>query len=286
MSDAEPEGLPPKCEEDGQSEAPWLGSVASVAPLLLAMTALGAALAFYLGWAYEKAYVEEWGLDFSAFSYNPYELMVASSTTLVWAVGTPLALVLLELLRPVFSLDTIFGSPAAASHRIHVVRSRPLLGALVLSGSLGAPALVVILSFVLGDLRTGLGTLWVVLLIMAGFSWQYARGGSSNARWILLSAVVFGVFFILVIAPAGLGRADAQHDKQHIDQLPRVELVLRRSLGLESEGLGGDELRTGPWRLVRANAGHLWLVSDAQEPTAVIQIDSSDIASITYIRDD
>jgi hypothetical protein len=286
MPSADLEELSPKHHAGRDSGNPWLGAATTTGPLLLAATALGAGLAFYLGWAYEKAYVEEWGLEFSAFSYDPYQLMVTSSTTLVWAISTPLALILAELLRPLLSLDTIFEAPETVSRRIQIGRSRPVLAAMLVGGVLGGLALFVAASFLLGDLKTGLGVLWVVLLIVAAFSWKYARAGSSSARWLLLSALVFGAFFILVVAPSGLGRSDAQHDKEHVEQLPRIEIVLHHSLGLDSERPAGDRVRTGPWRLIRVNDGHLWLVADVDKTNDVVQIDSSDVASITYLPDE
>ena len=272
----------PQGTRPSNSDETFPRSLVSIAPLFLAMTALGAGLAFFLGWQYEKAYLEEWGLEFSAFSYSPYELMVASSTTVIWAVTVPLVLVVGELLRPVFSLDTFFGPPAAAP------RSSPrgldfvitAMSAVFFVGGVVVVALIALLS---DDLRLAMSATWIVLLLMAGFNWQYARAGSVNARWILLSVAVFVLLFILLWAPTGLGRADASDDKEHIERLARVEITLHESLGLDLEHAEGDGVRSGPWRLIRVNDGHLWLTSDANEPTEVIQIDSSDVASVTYL---
>src|SRR5436309_1556634 len=78
----------------GDRSEDWTSAVARVASLAIGATAISAALAFYMGWRYEKEYVEEWDLAFSSFSYTPYELMVASSATLLWASVAPLTFLL------------------------------------------------------------------------------------------------------------------------------------------------------------------------------------------------
>jgi len=277
-------------EEEPQPERPapaksdetWLGSFARVAPLFLALTAIGSGLAFFLGWRYEKAYIEEWGLEFSAFSYSPYELMVASSTTLIWAVTTPLAFLMGELLRPIFSLDTFFGLPPAGVRRSAKSMDFAItfVSTIFFVGGAVAVALIIILS---DDVKFAMTVAWIALLLIGGFSWQYARAGSANARWIVLLVGVLALVFILLGAPAGLGREDARDDRKQIERLPRVEIVLHESLGLELERVQGEQVRTGPWRLIRVNEGHLWLAPDVNEPTEVIQIASSDVASVTYL---
>jgi hypothetical protein len=89
---------------------------------------------------------------------------------------------------------------------------------------------------------------------------------------------------LIVIAPSALGHLDAKDDRTQPDRLPKVEIALNRSLGLAEESRG-DQIVTGPWRLIRANDGNLWLAPDQKGAERVIQIKLSDVATVTYLRD-
>ena len=88
MSDEPPGGDQESTLTEAEGQAATSFDAAAIVPVVLASAAIGAALAFFMGWQYEKAYLEEWGLPFSAFSYGPYDLMVISSTTLLLAAST------------------------------------------------------------------------------------------------------------------------------------------------------------------------------------------------------
>jgi hypothetical protein len=42
-----------------------------MAPALTILVVVSAAVAYYMGWSYKRAYLTEWGLNSSDFSYNP-----------------------------------------------------------------------------------------------------------------------------------------------------------------------------------------------------------------------
>jgi hypothetical protein len=259
--------------------------------VLLASTvvaALATGVAFYMGWRYEKAYLEEWGLPFSAFSYAPTELMVASSTTLVWAVGLVAAVVLGEIYRAAVSLDS-FLTPSHTPVAKVPAGVKPLpwfvIGAcgVVAAGTL---ALVVIDALMTDQYRNAMNLFWIYLLLAIGGSWQLVRSGSTGARWFLASALIVAAFFFLAIAPIGLGRSDAVLDKEHVERLPRVEVVLAHSLGLLFERADGPHVVTGPWRVVRVNDGRLWLTDEPEDSDAVVSVAMDDVEAVVYLNDD
>lgn len=261
--------------DEGNHVGPLTPTLAGATSLLLAATALGAGLAFFLGWRYEKAYLEEWGLSFSAFSYSPYELMVVSSTTLIWAIVPTGAFIIAELTRPMFGLDSIFRPPHPA------VMRKASRGVLILAL---LPVVPIVALVLVGDVRLLLTLIWMALVALGGLAWQRFRHGLEAARWIMWATAVAASLLLLVVAPGLLGRSDAKDDRGHPERLPRVLVTLHHSLGLADEAAREGRVQTGPWRLIRANNGSLWL-SDGINRSEVVQIASSDVAYLTYLRD-
>ena len=267
--------------EQQQTESPW-PSLVSMGSVLLAATALGAGLAFFMGWSYERAYIEEWGLAFSAFSYSPHELMVASSATLLLVAS-----MLFGLLVGLFGdplIDAAFEylglrPPGAASsgQRADRIMSRVIYVGLVA---------VLIYMVVIEEWRIAVIVGVTVVSITFIVAWRTYKAGNRQWGVVAIFALVAGAYLLIAVAPARLGEADAKLDREKVERLPRAELVLIRSLGLDAERTEDGHILTGPWRIIRVNSGRIWLIPDVDGASEVTQIDESDIASLTYLPDD
>jgi hypothetical protein len=223
-----------------------------------------------MGWMYQRAYIAEWGLPFSAFSYSPYELMIASTATLLWATVPALILLAATIARTMFVPNP---------HRLF------WRAWLIMASGLAASGALVWLATDYTAL--GLSLVWASAVALGVIAVQQAlpatrRSSERVAAGMLLSLLFFMI--LVLVAPAALGRYDAQQDRKHLDHLPRVELALRRSLGIDGEHFVGTQLVSGPWRLVDANQGQLWLTPDAQS-NQVTEVSAGDVAALTYLTD-
>ena len=253
-------------------------------PVMLASAAIGAALAFFMGWQYEKAYLEEWGLSFSAFSYRPYDLMVVSSTTLLLAATTGSGVIL-----GIFGKDLTdaffeffgFGStdPSALSVPPWVIRVMFVLTVVIFTT-------FITITLVRDEWRVAFAFVWMAMLLAFGIAWLNYRAGSATGGVFLVVIVIAASYFLVAVAPERLGAADAKEDRGDIERLPIAEFVLERSLGIEGERIENGTMVTGPWRIVRVNGGHFWVVLDEDDASEVLQIDEADIVLTRYLKDD
>ena len=242
------------------------GTIWRLAPLLAGAIALAAAVAFYMGWAYEKAYVEEWGLNFSAFSYTPYELMVRSTTTVFWAALTPVGAIIGVLIKP--EMDRVSGGPPKTWERVTFL---PLL--------FGTFAFLAALAAVEADWSECFLWLWIIIVSGGGLAWGY-RTISEFAGRLFLLFIVFGVILI-VLVPGILGRDDAKKDREDPDRLPLVTVTFSDAASTDLAATVND-----PWRLIRVNNGNLWLAPDEKDSDRVIQIDDESVDSVTYVSEE
>lgn len=234
---------------DQSSPSPPL-TLGTAAQLLLGATAIAGALTFYAGWQYEKAYVEEWGLTFSAFSYSAADLMAISANVNI-----------LVTLAPLVAVFVIFSYSTRVNKVVFIAIVAPALIALLVGGAL---------LFSGGFQRLALNTL--TLGLFAGSVAIAFDRTVSRALAILLLGLC--VLFIVLTTPRLLGQSDADGDRRDLSRLPRVQLILATT---------HPDLNVGPWRLIRANNGNLWLVPDVQGATQVTQLALSDAIAVEYL---
>lgn len=235
---------------------------------------MAGALAFFMGWQYEKGYLEAWGLSFSAFSYAPHELMVASSAVLLSALVVPLGALMVFLTIPfVEQLEARTPRAAPASNRARIIVTSAIVAPMIV---------VVIISRLRGDFESAM-LLMLALFMTAAIVLLSAR--TTPARLAASALGVISIYLVVIAFPENIGSQHAKDDMQSLQNLPRIELTLERPLGANPERFEAEFIRSGPWRLLRVNDGHLWLVPDVKGATDVTQLSQTDLTVITYLPD-
>jgi hypothetical protein len=253
-----------------EPQADRLARLGNLAPSLLGATAIGAATVFLMGWQYEKAYIEEWELAFSAFSYSPYELMISSTVPLIWASLATLILAALWFVRQVVVSGLGRHPPDWLSWNEAIV--------LFLSGSCAIVVGTIFAVYLDGNPWIWLSVIWFGFLTLCVTA---ARFQAAMPPLVVIQ-VLIAILYVVVAPPMIFGSYEAKRDKADPSRLPRVEVNLRRSIGIDGERRSESGFITGPWRLIRSNEGRLWLTPDSKNSGRVLQIDSADIASIEY----
>lgn len=269
-----------------------VGQVASVLPLLVGSTALAAALAFYMGREYQRGYLSEWGLPYSAFSFTPYELMVSSSQMIVAAI----------LFGSVLTMN-FFGDDARDFFFSIFLRNRgkqkvPSLAEMSRSdrllrliwGLVGVSAFFGFFGYVLVDAiitdspsNVILPVMTIMFLVFWLASGQLDQKG---ARALVIGVTMALVIFFVIVLPGRLGAERARQERRHLEVLPRVEFVLAHPLGTKTERVEPQGLVSGPWRVIIVNEGRYWLIKDDERATEIVQISEAAISSVRYLPEE
>jgi len=251
-------------EDDGRRTEGNLSGLGALAPALAGLALLGGALAYYMGWRYERAYVEEWGLPFSAFSYSPQELMLANEFTALFAGTLPLALLAL-LFRDVTTADP---PPKVEQNKVLIVRG--IAGA---GGTLTAMAIVLAQLFP-EESTVIVGTVFIAELLLLGSASILIVMGVQISVPLLVVMMVFA-FILIAFTPQALGRGAAITDRNNLDRLPRADLIARDPQQLDV---------SGSWHIIRQNDGILWLAREVAGELDVAQVDLDLVLRVNYLE--
>lgn len=258
-----------------------LNIAASFMPGLAIVGLAAAAAAFYMGWSYERNYVREWGLDFSAFSYSPYDLMVSSSATLLWAFGFPLGWfaggVLAHLLPAGKSRSKSKGEADDGTDLGSFWNLVPIVAISVAS---------LAFAFLLRDYKLAVWMFLVYLFLWAGDLWEAVRMGSSKDLRVFAGVIAIIAAIVVVYAPWIIAVDVARDDRRDASRLPAVQIVVRDGQGMPTEQQQGIAVAGETWRVVRHNNGYIWLAPNENNPGWVINVRLADIASILYLIDE
>lgn len=250
--------------------------LSNLLPVLLGGTTVGAAVLFFMGWEYQRSYVETLSLPASAFSYAPYELMASSSLFLLGSASLLLGFLAGDAISS-YTKVAFPSDPATIEAVQLTLRRYRAVSLLLLSGAAVAWVVHVLLS---RDWVALNGTFLIGLFALAYIGLSLVRRGHDHARFLILAAVIVGLPILLTAFPRSLGQRDARRDLNDRGRLPRVELQLRYGIKLSPAGNCGD---AGPWRVLRVNDGRYWLLLDDPADKTVTAVEQSNVTSVTYL---
>ena len=210
--------------------------------------------------------------------------MVVSSTTLLLAASTGSGLILGIFGKDLFdALFDFVGLGSTDEEDLSLASWAPRV--MVLSIVVLFTTLITI-SLIFDEWRLVFTFVWSAMLLAFGITWPAYRAGSKTAGLFLVVIIIAAAYFLVAVAPARLGAADAKDDRGDIERLPVVEFVLERSIGIKGERIENGTTVTGPWRIVRVNDGHFWVVRDEDDASEVLQIREGDVVLTRYLKDD
>lgn len=245
-----------------------------------------------MGREYQRGYLSEWGLPYSAFSFTPYELMVSSSQMIVAAI----------LFGSVLTMN-FFGDDARDFFFSIFLRNRgkqkvPSLAEMSRSdrllrliwGLVGVSAFFGFFGYVLVDAiitdspsNVILPVMTIMFLVFWLASGQLDQKG---ARALVIGVTMALVIFFVIVLPGRLGAERARQERRHLEVLPRVEFVLAHPLGTKTERVEPQGLVSGPWRVIIVNEGRYWLIKDDERATEIVQISEAAISSVRYLPEE
>ncbi len=239
----------------------------SMAPMAIGLITLFAALAYYMGWQYTRAYYGEFQIPFSALEFSPQDLIVSSRRTILLALA-PFA-----------------GGLAGRSTAILVpirhdgVRATfsGIRGGLRAFYTISVPAIIAVdLIFAHHGAWTwggvALGTYWLEE------AWE-ARTERTRDFIVAITILALALFTLVVLlVPQELGRRDARKAIDDPSRFPFASFHYR-------EPIEDGDVRPSMGFVVLRNSGLYWVMpEDVNDHLRVFSVPESTVAYIEYFE--